>query len=202
MQLRASAVGGASGTGSYTASDILQTSGSINIGPGCDLITRTAGNSSFTTSVYPTSVYYGMIGNLSNNYVAMPVSSIYNIGYMWPGSLQAQAEQTSPRTITGYPDTVYSYYRIQQNTLLYGMYVTLSGSPGVGNSTIVQVLKNASTTIDFVVPFTDSDTYPCQKYANFNSVQMDAGDQLSLRVLFTGSNTNTSHDMITQLDLF
>jgi hypothetical protein len=202
VQLRASAIGGASGTGAYTASDFLQMNGSINIGPGCDLITRTAGNSSFTTSVYPTSVYYGMIGNLSNNYAAMPVSSIYHIGYMWPGSLQSQENITGPKPVSGYPDTVYSYYRAQQNTLLYGMYTTLSGSPGVGNSTILEVLKNASTVIGFKVAFTNSDTYPSQKYTNVNSIPLNAGDQLSLRVLFTGTNTNTSHDIITQLDLF
>jgi hypothetical protein len=121
---------------------------------------------------------------------------------MWPGSIQAQADTTNPRPITGYPDSNFSYYRIQQNTILYGMFTTLTGGPGAGHSTIIQVLKNNNPTIDFIVAFDGSMSYPAQFYATSNSVQFNTGDQLSLRVLYTGSNTNTSHDIVTQLDLF
>ena len=206
IQIRTSAISGPNITGSFTASDILQTNGSINIGPGVDLITRSAGNSSFTTSVYPTTVFYGMVGQLSNNNTAMPLSTIggvtYKQGYLWPGSIQAQENKLAPTRITGYPDSNFSYYRIQQNTLLYGMFTTLSGGPGTGNSTIIQVLKNNNPTIDFIVAFDDTMSYPAQFYATSNSVSFNAGDELSLRVLYTGTTTNTSHDVVTQLDLF
>jgi len=206
IQMRATAVSGPNQTGSFTASDILQTNGSINIGPGVDLITRTAGNSSFTVSVYPTTVFYGMVGNLSNNNAALPTSTIggvaYKQGYLWPGTLQAQEDVTNPHPITGYPDSNFAYYRIQQNTLLYGMFTSMSGSPGAGNSTIIQVLKNNSPTIDFITVFDSSMSYPSQIYSTSNSVPFNAGDQLSVRVLYTGLNTNTSHDIIAQLDLF
>jgi hypothetical protein len=206
IQIRSSAVSGPNTTGSFTGSDILQTSGSIQIGPGVDLITRTAGNSSFTTSIYPTSLFYGLIGELSNNNTAMPLSTIggvsYKQGFLWPGSLSAQENRTGPNRVAGYPDSNLAYYRIQQTTLLYGMFVTVTGSPGAGNSTILQVLKNGSPTIDFITAFNSSLSYPAQVYAASNSVQFNQGDELSLRVLYTGTTTNTSHDIVTQLDLF
>jgi hypothetical protein len=202
IQLRTTAVRGASQTGSYTASDILQMNGLITICPGVDLITKTAGNSSFLSAVYPTIFQYGIIGNLSNNEPIMSNSLASSIGYLWPGSILAQEAQTGPKPISGYPDSNVSYIRIQQPTILYGMYATLTSSPGVGNSTIIQVLKNQQSTIDFIIPFTGADTYPAQKFALSNSVSFTRGDQLSLKLIYTGHNTNTSHDLFTQLDFF
>jgi hypothetical protein len=206
IQLRASAVGGPSGVGSYVAADILQTAGSVNIGPGTDLITRKAGNSSFTTSVYPTTIYYGLIGNLSNNTIGLPTSTIhgvsYSYGYLWPGSLAAQEIVTGGKPVAGYPDSNASLYRVQEDSLFFQMYATLTDSPGAGNSTIVQLLHNQSTTIDFVIGFSASDSYPSAKLANENSIKVRRGDFISLQVLYSGGVTNTSHDMTVQLDLF
>jgi hypothetical protein len=180
--------------------------GSINIGPGCDLITRTAGNSSFTTSVYPTVVYYGAIGNLSNNNAFLTTSTIngqsYSLGYLWPGSITTQENITGGKPIAGYPDSNIGLYRVQEDALFFQMYATMSGSPGTGNSTIVQLLRNQSTTIDFVLGFNATDTYPAQKLANENSVKVNKGDFISLQVLYSGGITNTSHDLTVQLDLF
>ena len=202
IDLRTTAIGGPSQTGSFQASDILQTNGMIRLSQGVDLQTFTAANSSFTTSVYPTQFNYGVIGNLSNNDGVLSNSVISSIGYLWPGSLLSQEVQTGPKPISGYPDSNIGYIFIQQPTLLYGMFVSLASSPGTGNSTIVQVLKNQSTTIDFVVPFTSADTYPAQKYTTSNSVKFQRGDQLSLKLITTGHTTNLSHDLFAQLDFF
>jgi hypothetical protein len=202
IDLRTTAIGGPIQTGSFQASDILQTNGMIRLSQGVELQTFTAANSSFTTTVYPTQFNYGVIGNLSNNDASMSNSAVSSIGYLWPGSILSQQLITGPKPVAGYPDSNVGYIFIQQPTLLYGMFVSLTSSPGTGNSTIVQVLKNQSTTIDFVVPFTSADTYPAQKYATSNSVKFQRGDQLSLKLITTGHTTNTSHDLYAQLDFF
>lgn len=66
------------GTDTFTASDILQTtpaiiinptylaSSGIQMGPGTDLVTKTAGNKGFSTYVYPSIIYYGLRGNVDS----------------------------------------------------------------------------------------------------------------------------------------
>jgi hypothetical protein len=62
----------------YTASDILQTnpstvvnpaylaSAGIQIGPGVDLVTKTAGGAPFSTYTYPTTIFYGCRNTITN----------------------------------------------------------------------------------------------------------------------------------------
>ena len=90
IQMRATTIGTVPpSTGhSYTSSDILQTTPStvadptylaspgIQIGPGTDLVTKTAGGKGFSTFVYPTTVYYGLKGNISTG----------TLGFLWPGT--------------------------------------------------------------------------------------------------------------------
>jgi hypothetical protein len=99
IQLRSTTIGTVppSSGQSYTSSDILQTTPStladptylaspgIQIGPGTDLVTKTAGGKGFSTYVYPTTVYYGLKGNLSTG----------TPGFMWPGT-QAVTSQVFP----------------------------------------------------------------------------------------------------------
>jgi hypothetical protein len=80
----------------YTASDILQTtpdvienpgylaSAGIQVGPGTDLVTKSAGKNPFSTYVYPLTLYYGLKGTPQNN------------GFLWPGTQQA--------TLNNFPD--------------------------------------------------------------------------------------------------
>jgi hypothetical protein len=75
----------------YSASDILQTtpatitnpgylaSAGIQIGPGTDLVTKTAGSKGFSTFVYPTIIYFGLKGSLSSA----------TSGWLWPGTQAA-----------------------------------------------------------------------------------------------------------------
>jgi hypothetical protein len=123
---------------SYTASDILQTnpatitdptylaSPGIQIGPGTDLVTKTAGNKGFSTYVYPTIVYYGLRGDIKNG----PIG-----GYLWPGT------QTAVGSTPTYPDTGIPapYFRAQQPLLISGLSASLSSEPGTGNTVTAAV---------------------------------------------------------------
>jgi hypothetical protein len=72
----------------YSASDILQTtpatvgeptylaSPGIQIGPGTDLVSKTAGSRGFSTFVYPTTIYYALKGAISAG----------TSGWLWPGT--------------------------------------------------------------------------------------------------------------------
>lgn len=90
IQIRTSSIGSVKPSigDSYSSADILQTTPStitdptylaspgIQIGPGADLVTKNAGSKGFTTYVYPTTIYYGIIGNLSSG----------TPGWLWPGT--------------------------------------------------------------------------------------------------------------------
>ncbi len=121
-----------SGVQPYTASDILQTtpptiinptylaSAGIQIGPGSDLVTKSAGDKGFSTYVYPTIVYYGLRGNVSS----APA------GWLWPGTASASAG------VFPDPGTPPPYFRIQQPSLLSGISGSLNVLPASGNVTL------------------------------------------------------------------
>jgi hypothetical protein len=151
IQLRSTTVGVVypSGTQSYTASDILQTnpttiinptylaSAGIQIGPGTDLVTKSAGGRGFSTFVYPTIIYYGLRGS---------ITSSGSGGYLWPGT-QSISAGTFPDT--GIPP---AYFRVQQPALISGMSASLNTAPtNSGNSLTVSVyiqpINNSTTTI-------------------------------------------------------
>jgi len=137
IQMRATTVGTTlpTGTQTYTASDILQTtpatisdptylaSNGIQVGPGTDLVTKTAGSKGFSTYVYPTIIYYGLRGNVSS----APA------GWLWPGTTAASAGV--------FPDigTPPAYFRIQQPTIISGISGALNVAPSVGGSVTLSV---------------------------------------------------------------
>ena len=120
---------------SYSASDILQTtpanitdptylaSAGIQVGPGVDLVTKSAGGKGFSTYNYPTTVFYGIKGN----------SSAATSGFLWPGTQTANAGS--------YPDPGIpaAYYRVQQPCILSGLSVGLNNSPGAGKTQTIAV---------------------------------------------------------------
>ena len=203
IQLRASSVGVAvpEAGQSYTASDILQTnpttipdptylaSAGVQIGPGTDLVTKTAGGRGFSTYTYPTILYYGLRGDIKN---------INTAGYLWPGT----------QVIAGgsYPDTTTpaAYFRVQQPVLLSGLSVGLNTAPGAGHAVTVLVRYTpiaTGTITDSAFTVTLSGTDVVTNYYN-SSLRLATGDRVHVYVSYTGNNANTGHDLTVQLDMF
>jgi hypothetical protein len=201
IQLRSTTIGTVGPTGSYKNSDILQTTPSvitnptylaspgIQIGPGTDLVTKTAGGRGFSTYTYPMVVYYGLRGN---------IKSINAAGYLWPGT----------QGITGgsYPDTTIppAYFRVQQPVLLSGLSVGLNTAPDAGHSVTVLVRYTpiaTGTVTDSAFTVTLSDAQVTANYYN-SSLRLATGDRIHVYVSYTGNNANTGHDLTVQLDMF
>jgi hypothetical protein len=201
VQLRTTTVGTVTPTGgqSYTASDILQSnpatitdptylaSPGIQVGPGVDLVTKTAGGKGFSTYTYPTTIYYGLKGDIKNGTSG---------GYLWPGTQAISAS---------FPDTgtPAAYYRIQQPTLLTGISAGLNAAPGTGNSVTILVRHTpyggSITDTEFTITFGAADTF---KNFYSSSHTMDVGDYINVQLSYTGNNANTATDLTVQLDLF
>ena len=147
IQLRSTTVGVTfpTATQAYTASDILQTtpasitdptylaSPGIQIGPGTDLVTKSAGTKGFSTYIYPTTVYYGLKGNIRSG---------DNGAYLWPGTQTISNNQ--------YPDSGMpaAFYRMQQPALLSGMSASLNLAPGGTNTVTLSVYYIPATAIN------------------------------------------------------
>jgi hypothetical protein len=128
IQFRSSTIGVVTPTlgQTYSASDIKQTtpdtisdptylaSPGIQVGPGTDLVTKSAGGKGFSTYTYPTTIFYGIKGNASSA----------PSGFLWPGTQTANAGS--------YPDPGIpaAYYRVQQPAILSGLSVGLNNPPG------------------------------------------------------------------------
>jgi hypothetical protein len=204
IQMRATTIGTVRPTAeqTYTASDILQTnpttitnpsylaSAGIQIGPGTDLVTKTAGGKGFSTFLYPTTIFYGLRGNLHNGTSG---------GYLWPGTMIAAGGGN------GFPDTgtPQAYYRVQQPAIISGLSVGVAGVAGTGHTTTVLVrytpLGGSITSTAFTVTLNATDTF-----LNFYdaSVTVNTGDRIHVQVSYTGGNGNTTHDLTVQLDMF
>jgi len=206
IQLRTTTVGTVSTIlgGSYTYSDILQTtpatiidptylaSAGIQIGPGTDLITKTAGGHGASVYNYPTTIYYGLRGNIKDG------TGDNTIGYMWPGT------QSFSGGGNGFPDTGTppAYYRVQQPCIILGMAVGLSGTTTGGNTVTVALYytpKNGTIkTSPFTVTFAAGET---NKTFYNASVTLGTGDNIHIGLSYTGAN-NAAHDLTVQVDTF
>ena len=202
IQLRSTTVGVVSpGVGdSYTASDILQTtpatitnptylaSPGIQIGPGVDLVTKTAGGLGFSTYLYPTTLYYGLRGNLDVGATT---------GYLWPGT---QAVSNS------FPDTTSppAYYRVQQPFILSGMNAHLTGVAGTGHDVTVKVRRTpfGGSIADVTGYSVTLGAAENDKSVYSTSQTFGAGDLIHVQLSYTGGNGNNAHDLTVQLDCF
>ena len=204
IQLRTTTVGVVRPTTgqTYSASDILQTtpatitdptylaSAGIQIGPGVDLVTKSAGTKGFSSYIYPTTVYYGVRGNMANGTSG---------GYLWPGTTVASSGNS------GFPDTgtPAAYYRVQQPALICGISCGLNGDAGTDHTMtiLVRVTPNGGTIADtdFTVTFGANDTL--KNFYNA-SLTVNTGDRIHVQVSWTGGNQNTAHDLTVQLDMF
>ena len=200
IQLRTTTVGVnyPSMNDSYIASDILQTtpdtiidptylaSYGIQIGPGTDLVTKSAGEKGFSTYIYPTVIYYGLKGDTNEK----------NSGYLWPGTQKASGD---------FPDRNISkpaYFRVQQPSLISGLSCALNESPGIGNSVIltIQVTPFNISIVDTSFSVILSDSTLEGTYYN-TSYRCGTGDLIHLYIDFSGNKT-AAHDITAQIDLF
>jgi hypothetical protein len=211
IQLRSTTVGTVQPTGAqtYTASDILQTnptvitnptylaSAGIQVGPGTDLVTKTAGGKGFSSYVYPTTIFYGAVGTLNTS--GNPGTG--TPAYLWPGTVVIHA---SGGQFIQYPDITSppAYYRIQQPAILAGMSVSLGTAPGTGHTTTLTVQRTpvggsiADTVYSIVL---SNATMVGSKYDA--SVNFAPGDFLHMRISYD-ANANATQDVAVQLDMF
>jgi hypothetical protein len=205
LQLRSTTIGTVTPIAgqSYTASDILQTtpatiadptylaSSGIQLGPGTDLVTKTAGGKGFSTYVYPTTLFYGLGGDLKTGGSSN--------AYMWPGTQQA-TNNVVPDPAIATP----AYYRIQQPAILAGMAVFARTGPGTGQTTTFTVRRtpkggSIADVSGYQIILSNADV----SGSFYNGSQtFGAGDYIHLQVQNTGGNSNTTHDLQVQLDMF
>lgn len=186
-QFRTSSISGPSTAGSYTGSDILQTLPStgtnttgVQLGPGCDLINKTAGSKPFTTYVTPITVNYGLKSN------SVPNSA----HYLWPG-VQTAADNTEV------------FYRFQQKSIVQGLFVNMRNAPGAGKSVIVTVNKSTTGISGSGVATTMTTTISGTSLSGTSyTTSVDFGQFEYLSVEISGTGGNSAQDVTIQLDLF
>lgn len=207
IQLRSTTVGTVGPTGShvYSASDISQTrpaslgnptylaSPGIQIGPGVDLVTKTAGGKPFSTYNYPTILYYGLKGDLKTGGT--------NEGFMWPGTQKFENDVFPDRDLIS-P----AFYRVQQPFILAGMTVAMKLKAAThGSDTTISVWRTSfATGLTQAVPgfsLTFSGTKIFDSYYN-SSFTFAAKDYIHVKIVCTGYNSSNAHDVTVQLDCF
>jgi hypothetical protein len=171
----------------YAGGDILQNApqagfgtNGIQLGPGTDLITRTACNHPFTTFVTPTTLDYALNGNLNDA-----------IRYYWPGV------QTSG-------DTTQVFYRFQQKSILQGMSINMRVAPGGTDSVIVTILKSTTGVVGSGVPTAMTATVSGTNTSATNytvSVDFQQGEYLAVQTDGV-PGAGSAADMIIEIDLF
>ena len=191
---------------SYSGSDILQLTPSIisdpaylaspgiQLGPGVDLVTKSAGTKPFSTFVYPTIIYYGLKGPLNAGVD----------GYLWPGT---QAVDNSGNRNFPDPGIPAAFFRVQQPAILSGLNIACTTGPDGSNGTTIQVYWTPKTT-GVMVPISnyrkEITGAGATSISYYDSTQdLAVGDKIHVGVTYTGSGTsNKTHDLTIQLDMF
>jgi hypothetical protein len=208
IQVRSTTIGATPpGVGdAYTSSDILQTTPAINapptylasagiqVGPGCDLVSKSAGGKGFSTYIYPTTLFYGCRGTIAN----------VSAGWLWLGTNEFQNGK--------YPDTTTppARYRIQQAAIVSGIQVSCNVGPAGADSIVVTVCKNSNGSNGggafprtpngaTLMTTTLNTANPTNNYFYNGSVNFAAGDYLSV---YFQTNSAIIHDVSIQLDMF
>jgi len=169
----------------YAGCDILQSSpqagngtNGIQIGPGSDLVTKTAGTHAFTTYVTPTTERFCAQAAIPNG-----------TNYLWPG--------------TATPDNTQVFTRFQQKSILQGMFINLRTAPGTGNSLAVTILKSttgvAGSGVATLMTATISGT---NKSATCYTASVDFAQEEYLAVEVVNSNPSSAADLVVEIDLF
>ena len=169
----------------YAGCDILQNSpqagngsNGVQLGPGTDLVTKTAGTHAFTTYVTPTTHQYALKGNLPSG-----------TRYLWPGTLTTA-------------DNTEVFYRFQQKSILQGLFVNLRTAPGGTDTVTVTIYKSFTgvpgSGVATLMAATITGAATSQTCYTA-SVDFSQGDYLSVHV--NTSNVGAA-DLVVELDLF
>jgi len=185
----------------YSASDILQTlpsaiinplclgTGGIQVAPGTDLVTKTAGGKTFSTYLYPTTIYFGLKGTLSSG----------QSGFLWPGT-QAVTNGVFPDP-SGNPDGIpYTITAIATN----GNITTTStsqlviGMPIIFQTADVNIVANTIYWISSIASATNFKISATRGGATFNPGS-DSGLNI-VAIVYSGftataSNPNSSNQI-------
>ena len=186
-QFRTSSISGPSTAGSYTGSDIFQTSpgtgfinAGIQLGPGCDLVNKTAGGKPFTTYVTPTVITYSANAGL-----------VAATRYLWPGVL------------TNAGDSTEVFQRVQQKSIIQGMSFFVRTAPGTGKNLTVTVLKSSTGLAGSGVATAMTQTISgATKLGTQYTVSVDLliGEFFAIEI--SGTAGTSAADLTVQLDLF
>jgi len=188
----------------FGSSDILQShptvitnpsylaSPGIQIGPGVDLVTKSAGGNPFTTYNYPTTLYYGLRGFIKDG------TAPGTTGYLWPGT-QAASNQ--------FPDTSIpaGYYRIQQPAILSGINIHANTPTSANGGVTFTVFRSpGGTGMTMLSDYTFGLTATQTDLSYYNTTHNFAsGDLIHVGVIYSGGgNDNTMGDISIQLDMF
>lgn len=186
-QFRTSSISGPSTAGSYTGSDILQTSpgtgfinAGIQLGPGCDLVNKTAGGKPFTTYVTPTVITYGANAGL-----------VAATRYLWPGVLPNAGDSTEV------------FQRAQQKSIIQGMSFFVRTAPGTGKNLTVTVLKSSTGLVGSGVATAMTQTISgATKLGTQYTVSVDLSIGEFFAIEISGTAGTSAQDLTVQLDLF
>ena len=181
-------------TGALATSSLVPTAQTpgIQIGPGTDLVTRSAGGLGFTTYVYPSTLFYGVRGVINTG---------TNFGYLWPGTSLVAGGGNKYPDVTNPP----AYYRAQEPTIVSGMSVAVTAAPGAGDYITITICKNATGAPSAVpsnptsITITLSNNTLVGIYYN-TTATFAVGDCLSVHV--NSSTGSAATDLSLQVDLF
>jgi hypothetical protein len=186
-EFRTCSISGPSTAGGYTGSDILQTAPTIGVitnkgiqlGPGVDLLNKTAGGKPFTTYVTPTTLIYGLNGNV--------VAAAH---YLWPGVQTAS-------------DNTQIFYRFQQKAIVQGMSINMRTAPGGVRTVTVTVLKSTTGVVGSGVATVMTATVTGAALSAFQygvSVDFAQGEYLALQIASVAGTA--AQDVVVELDIF
>lgn len=186
-EFRTSSISGPSTAGGYTGSDILQTQPTIGVitnrgiqlGPGVDLLNKTAGGKPFTTYVTPTTLIYGLNGNVAAA-----------THYLWPGVQTAS-------------DNTQVFYRFQQKAIVQGMSINMRTAPGAVRTVTVTVLKSTTGVVGSGVATLMTATVTGAALSAFQygvSVDFAQGEYLALEIASVAGTA--AQDVVVELDIF
>lgn len=187
-QFRTSSISGPTTAGSYTGSDIYQASPAagytykgVVLGPGCDLINKTAGGKSFTTYTTPITLLYCANASLLNG-----------THYLWPGTLPSGGDNTEV------------FYRFQQKAIIQGLAINCRTAPGTGHGVTVTIRRSTTgaSGSGVATSMTVSITNSTNAGTHFTSSEDFAqGEFMSVQITTPGG-PGAAADLVVEIDLF